>query len=442
MTSAQPTSSSKKIIGVVFLTLFLDLAGFSIIFPLFAGMLSHYLALDPHNFFFELILKTSSKLMSFGQVQDPASSLVLFGGILGALYSLLQFVFSPLWGALSDRVGRKPVLLTTVVGLAFSYVLWFFAGSFSLLVLARVVGGMMSGNISTATAIVSDVTDHKTRSKGMAVIGIAFGLGFVVGPAIGALASLIHLNEIFPQLVAWGVNPFSMPALISGLLSLINVILILKYLPETKPAHTKSRSFNLVSLLKPLKDKNVDRTNWINFFFITAFSGMEFTLNFLTAERLHYTPRQNGMMFVFIGVMIALVQGGFVRRRASAIGERKVALMGLVVLMPGLILLAYAHSALILYCGLFFMASGAAMVIPCLTSLVSLYAHQDIQGRAIGSFRSLGALGRVVGPLYACLVFWRLGSVYAYYVGVVLLVLPLLMLIKMPQPQVKSPEAV
>src|SRR5690606_26642978 len=145
----------------------------------------------------------------------------------------LQFVAAPMWGAISDRIGRRPVLLISVFGLFISYIMWIFAGSFTTLVLARIIGGLMSGNLSIASAVVSDVTDEKNRSKGMAVIGIAFALGFVFGPALGGILSMFNPLEHWPDLAGLGINPFSAPALLAGLLALANFITIGTRFPET-----------------------------------------------------------------------------------------------------------------------------------------------------------------------------------------------------------------
>jgi len=366
------------------------------------------------------------------------STVVLFGGLLGALYSLLQFIAAPLWGGISDRIGRRPVLLISVFGLFISYVIWFFSGSFTLLIIARLVGGLMSGNLSIASAVVSDITDSKNRSKGMAVIGIAFALGFILGPAMGGILSMVNLAEKYPSLAAYGVNPFSAPALLAAILSFVNFFMIFKTFPETlkKGADTGhyKRSLNILALFKPLPDRQVNMTNLSYFFFITFFSGMEFTLTFLAVERLGYTSMDNAYMFIYIGLIIGLVQGGYVRRKAHQVGERKMAFHGLLALAPGLVILAIADATWMLYGGLFFLSLGSAMVIPCLTSLVSLYSPAGMQGQSLGIFRSLGALGRVAGPIYASLMYWRYGAVVTYIFGAVAVMIPAFMVKTLKDP--------
>lgn len=431
---------SKKVLKLMFLTMFMDLVGFSIIFPMFPAMAKYYLSVDADNFFLSKMMALISNIQTYSVGADGSvgmSTVVLFGGLLGALYSLLQFVAAPIWGGISDRIGRRPVLLISVFGLMISYIMWIFSGSFTLLIAARAIGGLMSGNLSIASAVASDVTDEKNRSKGMAVIGIAFALGFVFGPALGGILSMYNPITYHPEWAAFGVNPFSAPAALAALLSLINFFTILKFFPETFTKGRLShpgRTINPFKMLKPLPIKGVNLTNLSYFFFITAFSGMEFTLTFLAVERLGYTSMDNAYMFIFIGFIIGMVQGGYVRRKAHQVGERKMAMRGLIAIAPGLIILAYAQAGWMIYLGLFFLAVGSAMVIPCMTSLVSFYSPKHMQGQSLGIFRSLGSLGRVIGPIYASLVYWRYGSVIAYITGAVLVFLPAMIVSKLPTP--------
>ncbi|MDC0253749.1 ferrochelatase [Bacteriovoracales bacterium] len=442
MKSPPLTDHAKTSLKIVFLTLFLDLVGFSIIFPLFPALAKHYIAVDGDNYFLKLIFGSINSFTQTGGVEN-FNSIVLFGGALGALYSFLQFVAAPIWGGLSDKWGRRPILLVSVLGLALSYLLWFFSGSFTLLILARFIGGIMGGNISTATAVVADVTQKENRSKGMATIGIAFALGFIIGPALGGLLSMIDLTEYYPILKSYGVNPFSMPALLAFILSCFNLLYLVKKFKETLPLEKRGleknqRITNPLKLFRPLPYKGVNLTNFGHFLFLAAFSGMEFTLTFLAVERLSYTSMDNAYMFIFIGVLIALVQGGYVRRKAAIKGEKQMALQGLFFLIPGLITIGLTQASWTLYLGLFFLAVGSSMVIPCLTSLVSLYTPPESQGQSIGIFRSLGALARVIGPIGASLLYWKMGPSYPYFLGAVFLLIPILMVGKLPQPVKES----
>lgn len=440
---AEPDQQFKNTLKVVFLTLFLDMIGFSIIFPLFPSLVKHYLAADPENFFLKGILNAVSAFMKTGgDAPFPvATPTVLFGGVLAAMYSLLQFAFSPFWGALSDRIGRKPILIISIAGTTLSYVLWMFSGSFTLLIVARLIAGVMSGNISTATAVVGDVTTRENRAKGMAIIGIAFGTGFILGPALGGLASLWDLSSSYPALKAYGINPFTVPAAVALCLACANLFSVLFNFKETLPPQkrgktTSYRTSNVFELVKPLPYPGVNVTNFANFLYTLAFAGMEFTLTFLADERFSFTSRDNAKMFVFIGLVIAVIQGGIVRRHAHRVGEKKMTLAGMIMLIPGLILVSISYNTLTLYAGLALISTGSALVIACLSALVSLYTPEETQGKSIGIFRSLGALGRVIGPICACLLYWRYGASSPYYVSALFMVLPIALVLSLQAPTV------
>lgn len=442
MVPSKLSPENMRVLKLMFLTMFLDLVGFSIIFPMFPAMAQYYLSVDSENFFLSAMMDLISNIQTISYTADGTpqmSTVVLFGGLLGALYSLLQFVAAPVWGSISDRIGRRPVLLISVSGLFISYIMWVFAGSFTTLILARIIGGFMSGNLSIASAVVSDVTDEKNRSKGMAMIGIAFAMGFIFGPALGGILSMFNPVEMDPTLARYGINPFSAAAFLATGLAALNLFTIWKFFPETlkkgaETAQRYKRSINPINLFRPLPVPGINLTNFSYFLFITAFSGMEFTLTFLAVERLGYTSMDNAYMFIYIGLIIGLVQGGYVRRKAHQVGERKMAFHGLLAIVPGLVILAYAHSGWLLYGGLFFLSVGSAMIIPCLTSLVSFYTPKEIQGQGLGVFRSLGSLGRVLGPIYASLVYWKFGSVTAYLIGAALILFPAALVKLLPEP--------
>ena len=434
---------AKSSIAIVALTIFLDLVGFSIIFPLFPSLAKHYLTVDADNIFLKTIFNFIATITNYTSSSTSVfSAVVLFGGMLGAIYSGLQFVAAPLWGAWSDKIGRKPILARSMAGAAVGYAIWFFSGSFTLLIISRIIDGIMGGNISTATAVVADVTTKENRSKGMAIIGIAFALGFVVGPAIGGMLSLIDLSTLYPSLAQYGVNPFSMPAAFACCLSLFNTYWIMTKFKESLPPEKRGvvstdRTANLIKIFKPLPSPQINIINMGYFLFLAAFSGMEFTLTFLAAERLHYTSMQNAYIFIYIGFIIAFVQGGVVRRKASTVGEKKMSLIGMIALIPGLLLISNAYTSGMLYAGLFFLAVGSSMIMPCLTSLVTLYTPSEEQGRSVGIFRSMGALARVVGPIMASILYYKYGAAAPYLFGSAFLILPIMMISRLPA---KPPE--
>jgi MFS family permease len=439
--SSEPSAPHRPILKIVFFTLFLDLVGFSLIFPLFPGMLEFYRETSPPGGLFSWFHGVLSQASdSTGATDAGWGVLVLFGGILGSLYSLLQFAFSPVLGALSDRYGRRPVLLASLSLMLGSYVLWFFAGRFELLVIARLLGGVASANISIASAIVADSTPRDQRARGMAVVGIAFGLGFVLGPAIGGLCALADLTALAPELAAWGVNPFSVPALVAAVLSVANLLLVWTSLPETRPARldgpSVDRTLNPLRIFHASEFPGVARANGAYFLFIFAFSGVEFSLTFMAADYFGYGPGRNAAMLLFVGIVLALVQGFYVRRVGDRIGPRTMALHGFATMIPALALIGLAgpwDSQPLLYAGLFLSALGMGQTIPCLTSLVTLYANDDSQGRVNGLFRSAGALGRAGGPLFASTLYWRLGAPSTYTATLVLMAVAGLIALGLPR---------
>jgi len=425
---------SRSPIGVVLLTVFLDMVGFSILFPVFPQLLAHYLAQEGDA---SAIGRLASWLGGFAG-HDANAVDALFGGVLGTLYSLLQFLFAPVWGGLSDRVGRRPTLLVTLTGTVAGYVLWVFSGSFALLVVSRLVCGIAAGNISTASAVIADVTEGKNRARGMGLLGMSIGLGFILGPVLCLLAL-----RLAPFLGGepWGhglaLNPFSGPALVSTALALTNLVWIATRFreslpPERRGVSSHTRVLNPLAQKKRLAFPGLWRTNNITFWFFTAFSGMEFTLTFLTVERLGYGVPENTRVFVFAGLVIALVQGGIVRRLVPRLGERRVALIGLAIVAPGFAAIGFAQTTRMLYLGLFLMAVGSALAMPSLSSLASRYAPSDRQGLALGTNRSLQALARAVGPVGSCLLYWKIGSGASYWIGAASLVLPIALALGLP----------
>ncbi len=433
-------SSSRHAVGIVWLTVFIDLVGFSVIFPIFPAMLEWYLPREAPGSLLAGLIEVFKALTRGANQQFLVA--VLFGGLLGSLYSFLQFFAAPLWGRLSDRHGRRPVLLLTTAGTAVSYLLWIFSGSFWVLVLARVLGGAMSGNIAVATAAVADLTDTRNRSRGMALLGVAFGLGFILGPAIGGMGSLVRLGAETGSAAPFSLTPFSFPALMAFLLALANVLWVWRFFPETRVAHTAPeappRRRPLLQLGSRIPD--VRRALKVYFLFIFAFSGMEFTLTFLALERLLYRPQDMSLLFLFIGVVLALTQGFLVRRFAHRFGERNFTTLGLLGGCTGLLCLSVSQSQPLFYTGLGLLGFGVGCASPALSALVSLYSPASRQGAELGALRSIGALGRAVGPLFGAGLYWWLGSQTAYLGGAALLLVAALFSLLLPRPEQVRPE--
>ncbi len=436
----RPDNAAPTNIKIIFLTLFLDLVGFSIIFPLFPAMLDYYLSREGTS----SVLGNLLEWLQLGSGGSQTSSLfltqVLFGGLLGSLYSLLQFFFAPIWGRYSDLHGRRRTLIITLAITSLGYFLWIFSGSFWVLLLSRIVSGVGSGNITVATAAVADVTGKRDRTKGMALVGVAFGVGFLAGPAIGGLASLIDLTKSGAQPLIFGLHPFSTPALVALVLSTINLAWVWTRFRETHPRGengTVDADVGTARIGATFRrmSRSLAEANAVYFVFMTAFSGMEFTLTFLAVERLRYTPLENTRIFVFIALILIFVQGFLVRRLAPRLGEKPLVIAGLISAVCALYLLALAQEWITFFAGLTLLAVGVGFVSPTLTALVSLYGDESSQGRVLGGFRSAGSLGRVFGPIFAGAIFWHFGSLYAYLSGSVVLFVPLVLAFRLKVPQ-------
>lgn len=445
-TRETPGAPRRGVLGVVFLTVFLDMVGFSVIFPLFPEMLEWYVAREGATSLVGRLVGALERV-----APNHFAVVALFGGALGALYSFLQFVSAPLWGRVSDRRGRRGVLLVTLVGTALSYVLWFVSGSFALLVAARLLGGAMAGNISIASAAIADVLSGRDRAKGMGLLGAGIGLGFVVGPAIGGAASRIDLTGAWDGAAALGVNPFSGAAAVAFGLALLNVLWAWARFPETNPTGSASRargahegrSVHPFRNLRELAFPGVRRLFLAHFVYSSAFGAMEFSLVFLATEHLAYGPVDNAKLFVFIGLTIALVQGGMVRRLVPRLGERRVAGQGLAVTLLGFLALGavpFAARAGLLWLGAGLVAVGTSLVMPTFGALASRYVPDDRQGYALGVFRSLGSLARVVGPLAGGVLYYALGGWSPYLLGGAVLLFPLLAAGRLPEPPAHAEE--
>jgi len=437
--SASTTPAAPRSLGVIFLTIFIDLLGFTIIFPLFPAILDHYLQVDGNAGILGWILGHIDQFAELAGSKDNYRA-VLFGGILGSLYAILQFVFAPIWGSLSDRIGRRNVLLITVSGTTLSYVLWIFSGSFGLFILARLIGGAFAGNLSVATAAVADVTSRENRAKGMGIVGVAFGLGFLFGPALGSVASFFDLSLNRPNLAALGINPFSAAAVLSLGFSVINLVWIWARFKETLPQQPRDPDEVPTRIRHPLRELiaadagPARRTNWLYFIYILSFSGMEFSLPFLATERFGYAPTDMFKIFVFLGVVLIFTQGGIVRRAVPKFGEKPVLIAGLAFVSLGILIVGFANNTGLLYTGLAALGLGSGLTNPAVSALVSLYSPASHQGGMLGIFRALGSLARAIGPLTACFFYWWFGGTVTYLACALLVLIPCVLTFPLPKP--------
>jgi MFS family permease len=427
----------RRQLRIVFFTVFIDLVGFSIVFPLFPAMLHHYLIHEgPQSLLGQLVTLLRSLTYAGSPDQDLLVT-VLFGGMLGSLYSLLQFLVSPFLGRLSDRHGRRPLLIATILGNTIGYLTWAFSGSFALLVLSRVINGVMSGNFAVASAAIADSTTRATRARGMALIGVAFGLGFLFGPPIGGLASLVDLGARYPSLTRFGINPFSLPALCATTLSLFNLLRVISALPETRPPELRGAVVDTPGRQLDLRRAaaEVRIGSLVNLLFTLGFSGLEFTITFFAAERLGYGPAQNTRIFLFLGLLLILTQGVIARRLAHRLGERALTIGGLALGLGAFLALAFAQGPIPIYAGLALLGVGSGLIHPSLSALVSLYSGEAEQGQSLGTFRAAGALARGIGPVLAAVAYWKLGSRTAYLIGSTMALAPLALSLWLPHPR-------
>ena len=343
-------------LAILFLTVFIDLLGFGIIIPLQPFYAKH---LGADGFMV---------------------------GMLSASYSFAQFLFSPIWGRLSDRIGRRPVLRFSMVMQALGFFIFGYADSLPLLFVARILAGVGGANISTAQAYIADVTPPEGRAKGMGLIGAAFGLGFVLGPALAGI-------------LAKAFNP-SVPAYVAGALSLLNFLVASRFLPESLKVLGKkgdpqaSRGELFAQGLK------VPRLGllWFVFFCNTfAFAAFEPTFALYANWRFNFDEAHTGYVFAFVGVIIAIMQGGVVGRLVKKVGEEPLVLAGIVCLGVALLLLPYAPTVPSLTADMGLLAIGNALIQPTITSLVSKASPFEYGG-VLGVNQGLGSLARAGGP--------------------------------------------
>lgn len=356
---------------LIFLTVFIDLIGFGIVLPLLPSYAAAF------------------------HVNDTAI------GILVGSFSLMQFVFAPWWGRWSDRVGRRPVLLVGLGGSAISYLIFALAGNFWLLLLSRVVAGGMGATVNVAQAYLADVSLPERRASAMGLIGAAFGLGFVVGPAVGGVSSA--LGDAAPGLIASG-------------LSAINLLMAWRWLPESRPSSS--------TIALPVAP--VHWTRYLTAFSAVSFSTLSFTVLYvvfpLQLERaLGYDRHHSAYFFVLIGVVSAIIQGGLIGRLVGRFGERVLIGFGGLVMAAGMamlprVMVAPGRPALLL-AALAMIAAGSAMIAPSSASFVSRVASPDEQGKALGLLQSVASVARIAGPVIAGAAATRFSPGAAFYLA-------------------------
>uniref|UniRef100_A0A1Y1NIZ0 Major facilitator superfamily (MFS) profile domain-containing protein n=1 Tax=Photinus pyralis TaxID=7054 RepID=A0A1Y1NIZ0_PHOPY len=346
---------------------------------------------------------------SFSRPIDSRYDIVLLGGAMGSLFSLLQAIASPLIGRLSDRYGRRTALLTSMCGNVLSVLLWVAAIDFRTFVASRIVGGLSEGNVQLATAMASDISDESTRGSTMAVIGACFSIAFTFGPGLGAwLSTKSHV----------AANPFATAASFSLALIVIETIYLYFCLPETLPSLIGNEAKSGKTAEKT-KAKPAERTNShfvlnaVHFFFLLFFSGMESSLSFMTYELFEFTSGKNGRLLGYIGLVASILQGGVTRRLPPLLSVR----IGVISCLAAFFLLGRVGGIGGLYAAATCLAMTSATVVTGLNALSSFEASEDERGGKLGILRSWGQLGRGLGPILFTSVYWWAGREYAYNMG-------------------------
>ena len=353
-------------------------------------------------------------------------------GLLSGTYALSQFAVAPLIGALSDRFGRKPVIslcvLGSVIGMGlFATTLtlpwqqiWPGAAAaglpLALLFFARIIDGVSGGTAATATAVLADITTPENRAKAFGLIGVAFGLGFALGPGLGGL--LGDMNRIFP---AWAATAFA----------ITNLVVVLGLLPETHPIDARKqlprkRELNPITLLIRVFSKaDVRRLSVAFFGFFMAFNGFTTVLVLYLRNNFRWTEGMAGAAFALVGVIAMVVQGGLIGPLVKRFGELRLTLTGLGLLTVGCLLVPLAtptNSVPVVYSAVSLLALGTGLVTPCLRALVSRRLGRDGQGSALGGLQGLQSLGTFLGAAAAGFSYDRIGPTSPFWFGCVMLV--------------------
>jgi len=350
-------SRARSPLLVLFLTVFIDMVGFGIVIPV--------LPLYAERF--------------------QASPMAI--GWLTGIYSGMQIIFTPILGKLSDRFGRRPVLMLSLAGTAVGFALMGIAESLVLLFVARIISGITGGNIAIPQAYIADVTTPETRSKWMGMIGAAFGLGFTFGPMIGGIMSRIS---------------YSAPFYFAAGLTVANVILLYFILPESLPKEHRAKPHADAPVVEVFRHGN----GWLfglvvatYFFLIVGFTIMTAFFALFTFRRFGYDAHANGYLFGFIGIVTVIVQGGLIGRLVAMFGETALARTGLVITAASLALLPFCHNLTWLLVACVGLSLGSGFSSPPLNGLASQLVDRSWQGRALGVVQSAGSTARLIGPL-------------------------------------------
>ena len=393
---------------IIFLTILIDMIGFGIVIPILPLYSQHFNASD-------------------AQI-----------GLLFGSFSLMQLFSAPILGRLSDRIGRRPVLLLSILGTAISFLILGLANSLWMLFLGRMFDGLSGGNISTAQAYIADVTPLEKRSSAMGMIGAAFGLGFVFGPAIGG----------------WlGQYSYQLPFFVAAGLALFNTIAIFSFLPESLTEERRklhpAAGASLLDSWKTARDSGLGPVMLCSLLSTIAFSLITALFAVFTFKRLHWDARDNGNLFAYIGVLGVLIQGGMIRRLVPKTGERPLIILGCIALMLSMVLLPLSGEVKLLVVASSLLAIGNGFVTPLLSGVASKSTEPKSQGAVMGLMQSIASLGRMIGPAVGGFMLYddslhidRLYGITPFWFAAGLMLLALLVSFRLTSPKTDTIPAV
>jgi MFS family permease len=386
---------NRSALAILFIIVFIDLLGFGMVIPVMALYAER-----------------------LGAPEDQI-------GWLMTGYSLMQFVFTPVWGRLSDHLGRRPLLLVSIAMTAVGFLGYAVAPTFGWLVVSRIFAGAATANIAIAQAYIADVTPPEGRAKGMGIIGAAFGLGFVLGPAAGGLLSTISLSA---------------PGYAAAALAALNGVAAFFVLPEPAQRTVGTRRAHLPALLDELRRPGIRRLIAIYLLSILAFSAMEATFALVAAHRFDLDEEAVAYVFAFIGVIVVVVQGGLIGPLARRFGEKPLLVAGLALQAAGLAAIPVVTGTIGLLAACVPLSVGSGLASPTLSSLLSRSARAEDQGGTLGIGQAAAALGRIAGPISATKAYHHVW-VAPYLGGAALLLLTAAIGWTLRPPPVRKAEA-
>ena len=338
-----------------------------------------------------------------------------------AAFSLGQFVAAPYWGRLSDSIGRKPVLILTLLGSGLSYVILAYAPNLTVVILSRILSGLMAGNVSIAFAYVADITDDSNRSAGLGKVSAALGLGFMTGPAIGGLLAgnnVEDANYLVTALAAAGINFLAMLAAIIFLKESLGI-------KKRKPFEGFSKIIELETFTPA---KSILPLVFCGLIFYTSMSMMESIFPLWANKIFSYGPSHIGGVFFMLGSLGVIIQGGLIGKLTELFGEKKLVQLAALSLMTGLTVIGSASFEFSLWIGLFFFGCGAAIFNPSLSSLISKSADPSSTGQYLGHYQAACSMGRIVGPSISGLLYSYFHVSTPFYFGAIIAI-PVILLI-------------